>query len=786
MKRLLAISLFFSINMGVFAQNLQSPEVFFGHELGSKFQYHFELIDYFKYVAANTPTVALFQNGRTHERRQLVYAVITAEENHKNLAQIRKNNLIAAGLMEGTIQGKQLPIIWLSHSIHGNETAGLMASFKLIYELAAANLPAINDWLKEMIIVIDPSENPDGYARYTNWYNRTATLPKPNVNPDAWEHNEAWPGGRYNHYLFDMNRDWAWQTQVETQQRIKSYQQWMPQVHIDLHEMGLNAPYYNGWAAKPFHRAITPWQREFMQLVGKNNAQHFDQNGWLYFTKEIFDLFYPSYGDTWPIFNGAIGFTFEQGGSGRGGVAAKTETGNLLTLQERLLHHFTASMATIETTYAHKEKVLSTFNNYFKEAKTNPKALYKTYVIKASNNAQRLRAFLKTLTDNKIVFGYPASTGKILSGFSYLKNRRENFTISKNDIIISAYQARARLAQVLLEPTSDLEDSLTYDLTAWSLPYVYELESYCTTSRIDLADTPVGFSFKENEAQTAYAFFAQWKDLRDVKFLAALLKANIKVRYTLNPFAINGQTYDAGTLTITKADNNTLSDFENTVIEIANAHQNELFATQTGLVTSGNDLGASSWVYIEKPSIALLNGAGVYPPAVGELWHFFEQQLDYPITLLNKRNFQYADLSKFNLLILPAGTYDAQENRIITFVKNGGRVIVMERAIATFTHKTATTSLAKALETYQEERKKNKPKANLLDPYGNRIRSSLVGKSTGSVYKIYMDKTHPMSFGDDDEIHIIKRNNTVYPYMEKGWNVGIFKEDSHISGFYWK
>ncbi|MEO1653326.1 MAG: M14 family zinc carboxypeptidase, partial [Bacteroidota bacterium] len=355
---------FFFISSAQAQNNIQSPKEFMGYAPGEKFAFHHEVIDYFEYVAANTPEVTLIPYGKTNEGRPLVLAVVSSAENIRNLDQIRKNNLIKIGLSNESVQGKHLPIVWLGFSIHGNEASGVNAASPTLYALLSREKPEMQQWLDETLIIIDPCINPDGYARYVNWYRQKRAFPF-NVHADTWEHDEPWPGGRYNHYLFDLNRDWAWQSQIESQQRIKIYNQWMPHVLIDFHEMGYNSPYFFAPPAKPQHADVSSWQKEFQTIIGKNHAKHFDENKWLYYSKDVFDLLYPSYGDTWPTFNGAMGYTHEQGGGGRAGIGILMENKDTLYLKDRYLHHKTTALSSIETVFNNREKLLSEFVKYF-------------------------------------------------------------------------------------------------------------------------------------------------------------------------------------------------------------------------------------------------------------------------------------------------------------------------------------------------------------------------------------------------------------------------------------
>ena len=241
-------------------QNLQSASEFLGYETGTKFTYHHRMVDYFEYVSENSPRVKLIQYGKSFENRPLLLAVISSEENINNIEQIRQNNLIRTGLLKGEYAGEQKPIVWLSYNVHGSESVGTESAIATINSLVDTKNEEITKWLEKVIVIIDPCLNPDGRERYVNWY-RQVENKNPNVDYDSWEHSQPWPGGRTNHYFFDLNRDWAWQTQIETQYRMKVYHDWMPHIHIDFHEMGANSPYFFAPGAKPYHEVITEWQQ---------------------------------------------------------------------------------------------------------------------------------------------------------------------------------------------------------------------------------------------------------------------------------------------------------------------------------------------------------------------------------------------------------------------------------------------------------------------------------------------------------------------------------------------
>ncbi|MEM7370643.1 MAG: M14 family metallopeptidase [Bacteroidota bacterium] len=782
----------FFFSLSLFSQPLTSPQEFLGYELGEAFTRHHRVIEYFQTVAAQSPKVELIPYGTTYEGRPLMIAVLTSEERHEKMDQIKRSNLIKTGLQSGTIEEEQVPIVWLSYNIHGNESVSTEAAMKTLYALLTKEDV---QWLEDMVIILDPCVNPDGRDRYVNWYNQVGHR-MPNVHANSLEHREPWPGGRFNHYLFDLNRDWCWQTQIESQQRAKLYHQWMPHVHVDFHEMGPNSPYFFGPAAEPYHEVITRWQREFQQLVGKNHARYFDENGWLYFTRETYDLLYPSYGDTWPTYQGAIGFTYEQGGSGRAGLGLKLGSGDTLTLGERLAHHFTTGLSTIETAHRHRNTLLQEFNTYFDKAINDPPGPYRSYVIKADNPSSSIQHLMQLMDRNQIQYQRVSKKSKPYRGYEYATNKEISYSLQKGDILISSFQPQANLVKVLFEPQTSLEDSLTYDLTAWALPYAYNLKTFASKEKIVLSSnfSPNTFSPNLPQEKKPVAYLTPWEDVSDAAFLAALQLAKVKVRYSTVPIEINEEKLDRGTLLITRTDN-PQQHFDKQLVHIANTHQQVLIPTQTGFADEGKDFGSSSVQLIAKPNIALVNGPGVTPASFGEMWHYFEQVLAYPVTVLHTSYLSEISLSSYNIVVLPSGSYDKFRSQLMSFVNQGGKVIALERSIGTFVKgskdQSPKTLLGKALGDYQKrlakeaaERKKKDDPSVLLKSYENRERARLSNFVAGSIYRISMDATHPLSFGIGATYYSLKRSSSVYPFLpSNGWNVGVIKESKPVSGF---
>jgi hypothetical protein len=749
------------------SQEIKSPSEFLGYEIGTRFTRHHKVVDYFLYVSNTVSNVKLEKYGETNEHRPLYLATISSPENINNLENIRKSNLSQAGILDGN-QDNKTAIVWLSYNVHGNEASSTEASMLTIYELVTHK----KDWLKNTVVIIDPCLNPDGRDRYVNWYNQVKSTPF-NIGQDAKEHQEPWPGGRPNHYLFDLNRDWVWASQVETQQRIAVYNKWMPHVHVDFHEQGINSPYYFAPAAEPFHEIISDWQRDFQTQIGKNHAKYFDKEGWLYFTKESFDLLYPSYGDTYPTFMGAIGMTYEQAGHSRAGLGIKTDEGEILTLKDRAIHHMTTGLSTVETAAKNAEKLNTEFKKFFE----NNHFEYKSYVLKNDNQDKTDR--LKKLLDTHEIKYENATIGSV-KGYNYNTQNEGKMDVSDGDLVIHTNQPKGKMVKVLFEPKAKLVDSLTYDITAWSIPYAHGFEAIASKNVVNSTKNTSTKNSINIIDKIAYAYISKWNSIEDAAFLGDLLQQNITPRFAGKPFSLEGNKYERGTLIILRNDNRT-ADFDKKLIEIANNHQRKIQPVATGFVDSGLDFGSYTVKPINKQKIALLSGKVTSSLNFGEIWHFFETELKYPITNLNSDYFSRIDITKYDVLIIPEGYYGSfLSSKIIdklsTFVSSGGTLIAVGNAVNAFADK-------KGFALKSKEIKKDTTKFNLT-PYADLERKSIKNLITGAIFKSKVDVTHPLAFGYKSDYFSLKLSNDSYEYLADGYNVGYFdKESKNVSGY---
>lgn len=787
MKKIYTLLFGLLMTWNVFAQ--QSPEAFLGYKMGERFTPHHRVVAYFEHLAATMPNVKLVYYGETYEHRPLFIAIASSEENMRNLDNLRTDNLRRTGLVEGT-PSTQVAFNWMQYNVHGNEAVGAEAAMMTFWQVVDPSNTTSKEWLKNQVLIMDPCANPDGKDRYTMWYNQKQNN-RLQPDPQSVEHFEPWPGGRPNHYMLDLNRDWAWQTQKETEQRIKLYHDWMPHLFVDFHEQGINDPFYFAPAAQPLHEQLSPFQLEFQTLYGKNTSAKFDANGWFYFTKERFDLLYPAYGDTWPTYNGAIGMTIEKGGSGRAGLGMLNALGDTVTLAERIAHTHVAGISAVEMAAKHAQKLADEFGNYFKNNSTNPRAKYKSFVIKGDQNPERVKALLNLLDKNGIRYGF-AGNRSGLRGLDYSSGKSTTFSTTDKDIIVNAYQPKSVLTQVLFEPEATLQDSITYDITSWALPYSYGVQAYALETRLDAAKKYEKSAFTANAVSgKPLAYLAPWNATKHAKFLSALLNEGIRVRFAEYAFEIEGKSYPAGTLIIHRNGNQYVANYDQKVVDAANKFEISLNTSNSAFVDKGKDFGSPDVKAIVKPNVAILGGNGTSSLNFGELWYFFEQELDYPVSILEAENLGRFDLSKYHVILLPSswGTYLNENNmkKVMDWVRNGGKLIAIENALNAFADKNGFD--LSRYDTEEEKKAAEKEQKDIqnverLEPYQERERLAISNTTAGAIYEVKMDETHPLSYGMGGKFYTLKNNGSRFSYLNNGVNAGIIpSNDAYRFGY---
>ena len=766
MPRLLPLALLAAVASAAAGAQVLTPAEFLGYELGERFTPHHRVVDYVRAVGQASVLVEVQDYGETPEGRPLVAAVLSRGD-----AEAVRQSVVAASRGEGV---PLRPVVWLSYNVHGNEAVSTEAAIETLYRLVTDRAALLDS----VVVVLDPCLNPDGRDRYVAGY-RQRRGARADADPDAREHDEPWPGGRFNHYLFDLNRDWAWGTQPETRARLALYDRWLPAVHVDFHEQGVDSPYYFAPAAEPFHPRITDWQRRLQTEIGRANAAVFDARGWLYFTRERFDLFYPGYGDTWPTFNGAVGMTYEQGGSGRAGLAVVTAEGDTLTLADRIAHHVATGLETVATVAGTAAETARQQAAYFAARPEGARAYA------AQGDPARLQALAELLDLQGVRYGW--ARGETVRGVRYaggLEAPEEpgRVEVRPGALVVSTDQPKGRLAAVLFEPEPALVDSVTYDVTAWALPYVYGVEG--VASETDLATGgPAPAAPGAPSESRPYAYVAGWSGPDDARLLARLLRDGVGVRRAPEPFEAGGQRWGRGALVVTRAGNGRLGErFDEAVRRAAAETGRPLAALTSGFAQQGPDVGSGRVGFVRAPRVVVLADEPVSPTALGEVWHWFDAVAGYPATLVTAASLSAATLAEADVLVMPDGGYrawltDDRAGVLREWVRAGGRLVALERAVTALAGQDGfgiKTRDAAPADTTADGR---------LRRYGDRERREVSADVPGAVYRVALDSSHPLAYGYPEHAYVLKRRAAAVEFLADGWNVGVVRDGAPTAGF---
>lgn len=748
---------------------LQSPEVFL-KAYQDQFTPHHKVVAYTRHLAENSDRVKLFHYGESYEGRPLLLLAISDAENIEHLDSIRIHHLRQIGFENGSAKEEYLKsIVWLSHGVHGNEASATESALLNMYALASGTSAIAKD-LDKTIVMIDPCLNPDGFERYVQFY-QTRVGASSNVNPATVEHHEPWPSGRVNHYQFDLNRDWAWQTQIESQQRMKVYFDWLPHIHVDIHEQYPENPYYFAPAAPPFHTEIEDWQIELQHDIGKNNARYFDKQAWAYFTGEVFDLFYPSYGDTYPILNGAIGMTYEQAGHGIAGLAYLLNNEDTLSLKDRIAHHHTTAMATVESTNYLHDTLIQLQTAYFRSYQPER---FSAYLLKHNpeGHISLKKSFLELLERSKINYQIvgPEASKMPVSIWDFGMEEDISYALQSGDVYIPADQRSGRLLKVLTETSPELKDTLTYDITSWSIALAYG-DLYGMEARIDeleLSTSPLPEKVSDlTGADSNYAAILRFDEEQDYHNLMKLLKNDYQVRIASKPFTFEGYPeFPTGSIVIMKADNG--QKFAE-LKELNKVWSSYMDFVGTGWTTEGPDLGSEAFHLMEKPDIALLRDEDLDANGFGFAWHFLDRGMKYPYDVLLKP-YLFMTIQDYNVIMIPDGRISFSEKELKTleeWISNGGKLILIGRSGKIFADR----------ESFKLKLKVNEPDT-ILDHSENHYASH----NPGAVIEVAWDTAHPLGYHMDDTYYSLKTTGLAFEPLQEG-TVGKIGEEVKAYGF---
>ncbi len=791
-----------------------------GYSSGERITTHSDMLRYMNALMEASPAkMRMMQYGQSWEGRDLVYFAISSEDNIASLETF-KAGMQALSDPRVTSDAEATRLIndmpastWLAYSIHGNEISSTDAAMMTAYHLLAARGDdRVPDILSNSVVFLNPLQNPDGRDRFIHRF-RTAKGLVADSDPASAEHNEPWPSGRTNHYLFDMNRDYIVLTQPETQGHVKALQEWYPLVFVDLHEMGGNSTYYFAPEAIPFNPHLAKNQRDSLFLFGKTNAKWFDKFGFDYFTRDVYDAFYPGYGASWPAYYGAISMTYEQASSR--GLVYRRYDGTELPFAQTVRQHFITSMGTAETTATNRQALLQNFFDYQKTAIAEGRAdrENRSYIFPATRDKAANRKLASLLAEQGIEVGQATADFRAC-GTEY----------GAGAFVVDAAQPRKRMIRTLLDPQVDMEadfvaeqerrrakniDHDIYDVTAWSLPVMFNVDMNICGRAVDVASNPVEQdrigSGSINTSAASVAYLVPWGDMAAGRFLSSALQNDLDVKIIDEDFTLGGRSYSAGTLILDVSRNP--ENVGDTVASLSRATGAEVVGIDDSWVDAGMDLGSRAVNRLPAPKVAMLWDEPTSQYAAGNTRFVIEQQIGYPVTVVRTPDFGRLRLDRYQVLIMPSsfGSYartlgDSGAKKLDAWVRDGGVLIGTG---------TALRYLADDKVNLLSIRRENQVKENVSDDEakGNTVDGTLFtsledmknaiepanerpDSVPGAFASASVDKDHWLASGVSEDLNVLIRGSDIYTpsKLNTGTNVAWFKGADELvaSGLLWE
>ena len=833
---------------GTYDASVPTPDSVLGYPVGQRPARYDEVMRYLNVLSRQSPRVRLFEMGRTYEGRALSYVVLATQENLKRLDEIKKNNAIladprrAAGDSRNTLIATAPAVVWAEYAIHGDELSSVDAALQLCYQLAAGTDESTLRLLRELVICIDPIVNPDGRERYLAQMQQWNTV-VPNPDAQSIHHTGVWPYGRGNHYLFDLNRDWFILAHPEMKSRVEAIVQWNPQLMIDSHEMGAYDTYLFSPPRPPVNPNVNASAPKWWKIFAADQARAFDRYGWNYYTREWNDEWYPGYGASWALYTGATGILYEQAQTD--GSVVKRPDGTVLTFREAVHHHFVSTMANLSTAAEHRKELLSDFAAERRNGTLADKNALETFYVLPGNNPSRLAHLVErliatgievTITEKELsasdltdAAGAKAGTRKLPAGTAVVSLAQPMGRLAKAVLEFDPRMTSSFLQEERKSLEKDRESKL-YDVTAWSLPLAYGLETYASTEKppIDLRPLqaiPHPKGRLEND-QARYGFLMEYADDRAVEALALLLQEGVKARAAKEPFAVEGKMYGRGTILFRRNENP--PSLPELLKKTADSTRVLITGTNTALSTSGPDLGGNDMVLLREPRIVLVTGPEAGTTSFGALWHLLDYRLKIRTTLLSAQSLGFTDLRKYNVVILPSSgdamAYQralgkAGITRIKEWTESGGTLIGIGNAAA-FLADTSTglstvrlkNQVLKELDLYarsvETEKKGMAPSLDSValwsgkqgvqdtmkkDGAPNEKEIALQDERgrlfmpRGAILKVDLDPEHWLNFGAGDAVAAIIYSSNAFLSRDPVRTPGRFADAEHVrlSGLLW-
>ncbi len=742
--------------------SIPTPEEVLGMVPGEWHVRHDQLVQYMRAVAEASDRVTLHKFGETYEDRPLVYLTVTSPSNHENIDQIRENHVALTNPDRSSeLDTSTMPIVmYWGYSIHGDESSGSNASMLVAYYLAAAQGQEIEQKLQNSVILLDPSLNPDGLNRFASWAN---THKSENLvsDPNSMELNQRWPSGRTNHYWFDLNRDWMLVQHPESQGRIDNFHNWKPNILTDHHEMGTDATFFFQPGIQSRTHPITPEQNQSLtKAIADYHAQKLDNNQRLYYSQESFDDFYYGKGSTYPDVNGSIGILFEQASSR--GHAQESEHG-VIKFPFTIKNQFLTSLSTWEASQNLREEILNYQRSFYQESKQQgSRANIEGYVFGTSNDRARTYEFAEMLRRHEVEL-YQLGQNLNTGGESFSAN---------SAFVVPTDQKQYRFVKALFERRTTFPDSLFYDVSTWTMPYAFNLpfaelnnlNSNMTGAKIEgIPSLPTG---EVVGGKSDYAYIFEWDEYYAPRALNRLLDAGVRAKVASKPFTgvtANGtKEFDYGTVLVPLGPQSVDdSKIHSLAQKAAKEDGLTVYAVGTGLTPSGIDLGSGSFESLEKPNVAVLAGDGTSSYEVGEVWHLLDQRYHMTPTIFPKDRLDYAELDRYNVIVMVNGNYDdlskQATQKIKRWTQNGGTLITTKYANNWAERKELANIEYASQDGSEEEKKEVSPK-----PYADMDKTRGAQYIGGTIFHTKLDLTHPLGYGYNDDDLPVFRNSTLF------------------------
>lgn len=745
--------------------DIPTPESVIGHQVGEWHITHDKLVQYLKALAQASDRISIEERGHTFEDRPLYLLTITSPENHQNIAEIQSAHIDATESNSTDVTHRPI-VVYQGFSIHGNEPSGSNASLLVAYYLAAAEGDEIDALLNNTIILFDASLNPDGLQRFAYWANSNRNM---NLNPDPndREYSEVWPGGRTNHYWFDMNRDWLPVQLPESRARLKTFHNWLPNILTDHHEMGTNSSFFFQPGIPSRTHPLTPkLNQELTKGIATYHAKAFDEIGSLYYSEESYDDFYYGKGSTFPDINGGIGILFEQASS-RGHI--QESDNGLLTFPFTIKNQFTAALSTLEASNGMREEILEYQHNFFKNARAEAsKEGSKAIVFGDEKDAAKTFHLAEILKRHQIKFHH------IKSDFSLAgKNYKKNYSY-----VVPRNQKNTRLINAMFEKRTSFQDSLFYDISAWTFPLAFNVD-YAETTIANAGAVVDDLQHLKGRviSKSDYAYLFEWHEYYTPKLLNAILKKGLRAKVSMKTFKANGKVYDYGTILV-PAQNQSLSSTEIYTFLNAEAEDSHVLidAVSTGL-NEGIDLGSNNFRPLERPKIALLVGDGMTSYDAGEIWHLLDTRYTISVTKLDTKTFRRADLSRYNTIIM-VNSYSALDDnntkKLKSWIEDGGTLVAYKNTLNWLN--------SKKLMTIDSKKSRLIAKNVSFEQRRDFRGAQVIG---GAIFEAELDRSHPVNFGYKNDKLALFRNSTLFMNPDKNsYNNPIqYTKDPLLSGY---